>query len=141
MKTPGAETPDRLRAAFRWLLITAFLVAGFGHFYASSFFVAIMPPYLPYHLELVWLSGVCEIAGALGLIFRQTRKPAGIGLMMLTVAVFPANVHMALNPGDYPAFSSWMLMLRLPFQAVILAWIWWVALARGATSQPVPPHR
>ena len=115
----------------RWALVALFGVAGSAHFFASEFFTAIMPPYVPWHLQIVWLSGTFEIAGALGLTQPKFRRAAGIGLILMAVAVFPANLHMALHASDYNAFPAWLLYLRLPLQLVILFWIW-----RCAVRQP-----
>lgn len=114
-----------MRAGARWALSAFFLIGGIAHFFASEFFVAIMPPYIPWHLELVWLSGAFELMGAAGVLIRRTRVAAGIGLMLLSVAVFPANVHMALNPEQFAAFPAWLLYARLPLQVAIIAWIGW----------------
>lgn len=84
-----------------------------------------MPPYLPAHLELVYLSGVFEMLGGLGVLFSQARKPAGWGLIALLVAIFPANLHMALSPTQFPTLPAWALYGRLPFQLVFIAWAWW----------------
>ncbi len=114
------------KIAMKWLLSILFIAAGFNHFRKPEFYVRIMPPYLPWHLELVYLSGVFEIAlGALLLIPRFS-KLAAWGLIVLLIAVFPANVHMALNPESYPQFSPLMLWLRLPLQGVLMAWAYWV---------------
>ena len=100
-----------------------FLMGGAGHFLLAPFFVAIVPGYLPAPEWLVAISGACELLGACGLLWPVTRWAAGIGLLALTVAVLPANLQMALHPERYAAFAPWLLMLRLPLQMVILAWI------------------
>ena len=89
-----------------------------------------MPPYLPYHLELVYLSGVCEILGGLGVLLRPIRRFAGYGLIALLVAVFPANIHMASSAMHAEGLSGYalLLLLRLPFQFVIGAWVYFCAL-------------
>lgn len=69
------------------------------------------------------ISGVCELAGTVGIHWPRTRRIAGIGLLLLIVALFPANVNMALHPDAYPAFSPWLLYARLPLQVVWLAWV------------------
>jgi len=103
--------------------------------------VAIMPPYLPAHLELVYISGVFEMLGGLGALFSQTRKPAGWGLIALLVAIFPANLHMALSPTQFPTLPAWVLYARLLFHLVFIAWVWWAvrpdlpkAIARRMTG-------
>jgi len=109
-----------------------FLTSGICHFLLTPFFVAIMPPYLPWHRAAVYVSGVFELAGALGLLMARTRRAAGLGLFLLTILVTPANVHMALHPELYPAFSETALILRLPAQAMLLALIYYAAIR--------PPH-
>ena len=91
-----------------------------------------MPPYLPLHRELVYLSGAMEIAGGLGLLPRRTRRVAGIGLILLLVAVLPANVQMLLDARDAGKPSWWisLLWLRLPFQLALVAWVWKVSRPR-----------
>jgi uncharacterized membrane protein len=101
-----------------------FVLAGILHFVKPRMYEAIMPPWLPRHRELVYASGVAEIAGGAGLLVPAVRRPAGWWLIATLVAVFPANVHMALHadrfrvPGGRNA-----LLARLPFQAVFIAWV------------------
>jgi uncharacterized membrane protein len=102
-----------------------FVAAGVAHFVNSDFFVSIMPPYLPAHLELVYLSGVFEILGGLGVLPAATRRLAGYGLLALLAAVYPANVHMALHPELFPDMSAATLYARLPLQFVFALWVWW----------------
>jgi len=87
-----------------------------------------MPPYLPYHLELVWVSGGFEILGATGLLLNRTRLLAGYGLIALTIAVTPANIHMAMNPDLFPDVSETLLYLRLVLQ-VLLLWLIWFSFS------------
>lgn len=105
------------------------VLAGVLHFRATDAYVSVMPDYLPWHRELVLISGFFEIAGGLGLLVARTRKWAGIGLILLFIAVFPANVHMAvenIQPFSFeiPAYALWG---RLPFQLVFILWAWWVS--------------
>ena len=102
-----------------------FSFAGIGHFTNTDFFVAIMPPYLPAHVELVYLSGVFEILGGVGVLFAASRRVAGYGLLALLVAVYPANIHMALHPELFPDMSPIALYLRLPLQFVGAGVVWW----------------
>ena len=106
-------------------LAAAFIFAGVNHFLNPDFFVASMPPYLPLHLELVLLSGVFEILGGGAVLVPGVRSLAGWGLILLLLAVFPANLHMALNPELFPDVSSSALYLRLPLQIVFIAWAYW----------------
>lgn len=127
-----APPESRLKVALRWLLAIAMVAVGVTHFTSPEGFVKVVPPYLPAPLLLVHLSGVAEIAGGVGILVPRVRRAAGWGLIALYVAVFPANIHMAVNQiplGDTPA-PAWALWLRLPLQIVFIAWAWWVAAAR-----------
>jgi uncharacterized membrane protein len=81
-----------------------------------------MPPYLPWHLELVYASGFFEIVLGILLLVPKKSSLAAWGLIALLIAVFPANVHMALNTALYPAIDPVLLWLRLPLQGVLIAW-------------------
>jgi uncharacterized membrane protein len=100
-----------------------FVLAGALHFTHTGVYARIVPTYLPKHRELVYASGVAEIAGGVGLLHPRTRSPAGWGLIATLIAVFPANVHMALHPEDFPEVPGGRatLLARLPFQGVFLA--------------------
>jgi uncharacterized membrane protein len=106
----------------RWALGILFIVAGSAHFVRPDVYVRIMPPYLPWHLGLVYLSGLFEIVLGILVLVPRTRVPAAWGLIALLIAVFPANAHMALNPQLYPRISPILLWLRLPLQGVLIAW-------------------
>lgn len=84
-----------------------------------------MPPYLPWPLFLVYLSGILEIILGIMVIVPKLTRIAGWGLITLLIAVFPANIHMALNPDLFPSISPIALWIRLPFQAVFIAWAYW----------------
>lgn len=104
------------------------MTMGVLHFVADDAFVAVMPPYLPWHRELVWLSGVFELALGAAAIVPRTRALAGWGIALLLIAVFPANVHMAVEglglPGSGPP-PAWLLWARLPLQPAFVAWALW----------------
>lgn len=108
-------------------LAAAYVAAGVNHFVSPEVYVEIMPPWLPWHRELVLVSGFFEILGGLGVLLPATRVAAGWGLVALLVAVFPANLHMALNPEPFVArgIPLWGLYLRLPIQLVLIAWAIW----------------
>lgn len=123
-----AETSVRDSAAARvsrWVLAAAFVFAGVMHFAITESYVRIMPPWIPLHREMVLLSGACEIAGGLGLLVTRTRRAAGIGLVLLLVAVFPANVQMLLDARAAHAstLAQTLLWARLPLQLAIIAWV------------------
>ena len=109
-----------------FLLGFLFVGAGITHFVAPGPFVRIVPPYLPVPLLLVYLSGAAEIVGGLGLLLPATRRWAAWGLILLLIAVFPANVYMLQSHGAGLKVPLWALWLRLPLQAVLMAWAWWV---------------
>jgi uncharacterized membrane protein len=115
----------RLKSVFRVVLGVLFIVAGLNHFLNPSLYLQIMPPYLPWHLFLVYLSGVLEILFGGLLLIPSFTKLAAWGLILLLIAIFPANLHMALNAEDYAFVPSILLWLRLPFQAVLMAWAYW----------------
>ena len=114
-----------LKTLSRCLLGLLFVAAGLNHFWHTAFYVAMVPPYLPLPLALVYLSGAAELVlGALVLV-RRWQAGAAWGLIALSVAVFPANVHMALHSELFTQFSPAGLWLRLPLQAVVIAWAHW----------------
>ena len=117
-----------------WFVTALFLTSGVSHFLLTRFFVAIMPPYLPLPYAAVYVSGAFEIIGAIGLLLPAYRRAAGIGLFVMTILVTPANIHMALNPELFPAFSKSLLYWRLVAQVGLLALIYAVAIRR-----PHPP--
>ncbi|HQW67611.1 MAG TPA: DoxX family membrane protein [Gemmatimonadales bacterium] len=112
----------------RILLALAFVTAGVLHFVKPEPYLAIMPPWLPAHALLVQLSGLAELAGGIGLLIDRWRRAAGIGLMVLLLAILPANVQMLLNyqARGAPAGEITLLWLRLPLQLVLMAAVWWV---------------
>jgi uncharacterized membrane protein len=123
-----------MKPVMRWLLILLFLTAGIAHFVRPQAFVAVMPPYLPWHLELVYLSGAIEIVLAMLLILPRTRRFASWGMMGLLVAVFPAHIHAAMNPETLPIVPTAVIWLRMPFQAVLIAWAWWFTKSNSSSE-------
>ncbi len=102
-----------------------FAVGCVGHFVATSYFASIVPPYLSHPDALVYISGAFEFLGAVGILISVTRRAAGIGLFLLTIAVTPANVQMWLHPDLYPTVPECAYTLRLFIQVGLLACIWW----------------
>jgi uncharacterized membrane protein len=108
------------------LLAIFFIAAGSNHFIHPDFYMAIMPPYLPLHSELVYLSGFFEILGGVAVLFSRLRRWAGYGLIALLIAVFPANIYMAMNADIFAdAASDWALYARLPVQFLLICWVFW----------------
>lgn len=113
----------------------SFMFTGVMHFVAEKFFTAIVPRQLPNPKLLVHISGVFEFLGGLGLLLPRVRRAAGLGLLALVVAVFPANVNMAVNAERFKKFPAWSLWLRLPLQLVILAIVWLASRDKSAEVQ------
>jgi uncharacterized membrane protein len=111
----------------RALLAALFVVAGVSHFTSRDFFVSIVPPYLPWPGALVAVSGITEIVLGVLLLMPAARRLAGWGLMALLVAVFPANIYMAVHPDLYPTISPMALMIRLPLQVVLIGLVYWLS--------------
>ena len=109
----------------RLLAAALFLFTGSLHFLKPEIFVAIVPPMLPAPALLVAISGAAEIAGAAGLLLPQTRRIAVYGLIALLLAVFPANIYMAVAHEKFASFApQWILIVRLPLQLLLIGWIW-----------------
>jgi uncharacterized membrane protein len=104
-----------------------YVVAGALHFIKTDAYLKIMPPYIPWHLAMVRISGVCEILGGLGLLLPQTRRAAAWGLIALLIAVFPANIYMVTNPVEAGAVSIAPILRwgRLPLQLLLGWWLIW----------------
>jgi len=120
----------RFKILTRYLFGGLFVVAGVNHFLNTAFYVGIMPPYLPWHLELVYISGAAEAGLGALLLIRRWAVWAAWGLIALLVAVFPANVHMAMHADLYPSISAPALWLRLPVQGLLIAWAYWYTIER-----------
>ena len=127
-----AQDRPLTRIVFRWFLAAFFIAAGINHFRMPSVYIAMIPPWLPWPAGLNLIAGVCELLGGIGVLLPSVRIVAGWGLIALLIAVFPANLHVALM-GHMPGFgfSQATLWLRLPFQAVLIAWVAWAAIAEG----------
>ena len=113
------------RPSARALAVT-FTFAGSMHFIRPDAYQAIMPPYVPAHREMVVISGIGEIVGGVSALFPRLHLFTRWWLIVLLIAVFPANVHWAVNPDDVkglPDVPQWLLWLRLPVQLLFIAWV------------------
>jgi uncharacterized membrane protein len=127
---------SRKQTAARWVLALFFIVAGVNHFLAPEIYLGMMPPWLPLKAAANLISGAAEIAGGIGLLIPSLRRPAAWGLIALLIAVFPANIQVAVQ-GHMPGIENAppaLLWVRLLFQPVFVAWVWWVGLAKSKTS-------
>jgi uncharacterized membrane protein len=119
---------SRPKRILLYVMAAFYVFAGVNHFRSPELYVQIMPPYLPWHLELVYLSGIAEIVCGIGVLIPRTRVMAAWATIALLIAIFPANVHVALNDvpmaGAEQGAGIWN-WVRLPFQLVFIAWAWW----------------
>ena len=116
-----------LRKLSVFTLSVFFISFGIDHFVNPEFYLSIMPPNLPLKLEAVYISGLFEILGGVGVLIASTRKIASLGLVTLLVAVYPANIYMALNPERFPEVSINALYFRLVLQFFFFYWAYSVS--------------
>jgi len=104
-----------------------YVVAGLLHFFHPRGYVKIVPPFIPHPLAMVYISGLAEIAGGLGLLLPSLRRAAAWGLVALLIAVLPANIYMALDRVQVTANPPPGLLLwaRVPLQFVLIWWVLW----------------
>ena len=123
------------RSSGRALLAAIYLAFGLFHLLAADRFLPIMPPWVPFPREVILFTGACEVAGGVGLMIARLRRAAGIGLALYAVAVFPANLHHALDGVRVPGLPSswWYHAPRLAFQPVF---VWWALYAGEAIDWP-----
>jgi uncharacterized membrane protein len=120
---------SKTKRALLWLLALSMIAIGVSHFTSPEPFMRIVPPPIP-ALGAVYLSGVFEILFGAGLLNEKTRRWAAFGLMALYIAVFPANIYMAIEgiqidpAAPIPEWGAW---LRLPFQLGLISWAWWLS--------------
>lgn len=132
MTTPSLEGA---RTVLRWLLAAAYLLVGIVHLRSPGGFLPIVPDWVPYPIETILLTGICEIAGAIGLLTGRFRRAAAIGLAAYAVCVFPANIKHAVEGVMVGGVQlDWRYHVpRLAFQPVF---VWWALFAGGIISWP-----
>jgi uncharacterized membrane protein len=111
-------------------IVLLFMGSGILHFAKPGPYEAIVPDQLPAHREIVYVSGAAEIAGALALLPRESSRWAGWWLIALLIAVFPANVKMAIQAERFRSIPESLLWLRLPLQGVLIFWVWATSVRR-----------
>ena len=123
----GFNPQKKFRENARIATGITFVFTGVSHFIIPEKFMEMMPPFFPAPIFLIYLSGVFEILGGVGLMLSKTKFWAGAGLILLLLAVFPANVYVALNNVQLGGFMNYAIYqwLRLPMQFVLIGWIWW----------------
>lgn len=132
---PPANAPSVGSLRWRGPVAAFFVSTGVLHFTSPDPFIAIVPEILPAPRALVYLSGAAELAGGLGMLSARTARPAGWWLIATLLAIFPANVGMALAAESFPQFPTWGLWARLPLQALLIALVW------RAAGRPWPARR
>jgi uncharacterized membrane protein len=138
----GVERLSSWREAGRGALVIMFLFTGTSHFTSMKYdFAAMIPDPLPNGLWVIYLTGVFEIAGAVGLLIPQTRKLAGICLVLLLVAMFSANVNAALNAIPLSGQDPTPLWLRTPIQLLYIGMVWWTSVKAPAKEDGRLRHR
>ena len=138
----GVERLSSWRGAGRGALVIMFLFTGTSHFTSMKYdFAAMIPDPLPNGLWVIYLTGVFEIAGAVGLLIPQTRKLAGICLILLLVAMFSANVNAALNEIPLGGQDPTPLWLRTPIQLLYIGMVWWTSVKAPANEDGRLRHR
>jgi uncharacterized membrane protein len=126
------EAVRHSRGYYAGLIVMAifYIGAGINHFANTPKYLAIMPPYIPWPLGMVYLTGVAEILGGIGVlipnqfVFQRTRAAAAWGLVALLLAILPVHINMCLHPDQFASIPLWAIWLRLPLQLPLIAWAW-----------------
>ncbi len=118
-----------MKLALLYLMALIYVVAGVYHFVNPKLYMKIMPTYFPWHLQLIYISGVIEIVLGLLLIPESTRPVAAWLIIAMLVAIFPANIQMAVTFWQRNSSSLWMAIARLPLQGVLI-WMAWLFTKR-----------
>ena len=134
---PAMMNESRVKMVARLALAILMTLMGVGHFLAPADFAAMVPAWLPAPHALVFVSGLAEVAGGVGLVMQPVQRAAAIGLILLYIAVFPANINMAVNHISPRGMhlSNAMLWVRLPFQLLFIAWAWWLSKPSKTVQQ------
>jgi uncharacterized membrane protein len=128
-------TNDKTRAAMRWIMAAFYTLAGIAHLWVPDKFLTITPDWVPFAPQVILITGVCELAGAVALVTRPLRWSAGAALAAYALCVWPANFKHAIDGIDLPYISSSWLYHgpRLALQPVI---IWWALYCAGVIDWP-----
>ncbi|MBS1492782.1 MAG: DoxX family protein [Bacteroidetes bacterium] len=113
-----------MKKFFIYLMAVFYICAGINHFWHPADYIKIMPPYLSYQSELVFISGVFEILCGILLILPKTRRIGAWLTILLLIAVFPANIQMTINYYNEHNPDLWISIIRLPIQLILLWWAW-----------------
>ena len=127
-----ADSRRHSRGYFVGLIVMGFfyIAAGIYHFASPRIYLALMPPYIPWPLAMIYISGTAEILGGIGVlvpdgfVFPQTRVAAAWGIVALLIAVSPVHINMCLHPEQFTSIPLWVIWLRLPLQLPLILWSW-----------------
>ncbi|MBI3395395.1 MAG: DoxX family protein [Spirochaetia bacterium] len=108
-----------------YVMAGLYVLAGIMHFLKPKFYLRIMPPFIPFHKAIVFVSGVVEVVLGAALFLPEYRSLAAWGVVALLIAVFPANIYHFTSGGRGMKIPKWALAVRLPLQFVLIAWAWW----------------
>jgi uncharacterized membrane protein len=133
-QSPG-DPFSRRRAIMRWILAAFFIAAGVAHLRAPDVLLSITPSWVPFAPQVIFVTGLCEIAGSIALVTGYFRHAAGIALALYAGCVWPANFKHAIDAVSIPHITnSWLYHgPRLAFQPVI---IWWALYCSGVIDWP-----
>ncbi len=127
-----------MKNALLLVMAVFYCAAGANHFIHPEMYMPMMPPYLPWHRALIYLSGVAEVGFGLALLAPSLRHAAAWGLILMLIAIFPANLHIALYNvplfGRAEGYGVWN-WVRLPFQALLIGWAWWYTTIESAARR------
>ncbi len=104
-----------------------YIIAGVNHFVSPLFYKKIMPPYIPWHMKVIYVSGVLEILLGILLIPKSTRRFAAWGIILLLIAIFPANIYMMTTYLNDHHPKLWITIVRLPLQILLIWWAYTVS--------------
>ncbi|HEX4120824.1 MAG TPA: DoxX family protein [Verrucomicrobiae bacterium] len=124
----------KTKRGWQWVVGLFFIGAGANHFLTPKPYLSMMPSYLPAHAALVQISGVAEILGGIGILLPATQRLAAVGLILLLIAVFPANLNVALHGWPGESIPDWLLWFRLPFQILFIWWVYRIYVAHPEQS-------
>jgi uncharacterized membrane protein len=127
----GAERRSRVWLVGRVVMGLFYIAAGVYHFANPVTYLAVMPPYIPWPLAMIYISGAAEILGGIGVlipdgfVFTRTRVFAAWGLVALLIAISPVHINMCLHPEQFPQIPLWAIWVRLPLQLPLIGWAWY----------------
>lgn len=108
-----------------YIMAVIYILAGIMHFVKPKFYLKIIPPYIPWHKAMNYISGAAEIILGIGLFIPAYSTWAAWGIIALLIAVFPANIYHLTSAKPGRGLPIWVLYLRLPFQVLFIWWAWW----------------